>query len=83
MKITNPDIHHHRNGIHGAPFYTGTFTMDEGDGEKKMLFVLFDKPGHCAVFDFDLLTAGNLKFGENSWRGDQYEPHLRKITGDV
>jgi hypothetical protein len=24
------------------------------------------------------LAAGDIAFGSNSWRGDQYEPHLRK-----
>jgi hypothetical protein len=24
-----------------------------------------------------MLCLGNIEFGVNSWRGDQYEPHLR------
>jgi hypothetical protein len=26
----------------------------------------------CAAFDIKLLAQGNIKFGENSWRGDHY-----------
>lgn len=26
------------------------------------------------------LAAGNIEFGFNSWRGDNYEPHLRQAN---
>jgi len=75
MKITSLEAFYHRNGVSGAPFHVGTFT----EGKRKMFFVLFDKPAHCAVFNYTLLKEGELAFGKNSWRGDDYEPSIRKI----
>ena len=43
-----------------------------------MLGVVFQQQYHVAVFNLDKLALGNIAFGENSWRGDRYEPHLRK-----
>jgi len=46
-----------------------------------MVAILFvDSIGSCAVFDTDLLGQGNVTFGENSWRGDNYEKELRKVV---
>jgi hypothetical protein len=39
--------------------------------------ILFDDPGYCAVLDLSLLAAGDIAFGSNFWRGDDYEPALR------
>jgi len=44
-----------------------------------MLGVVFQQQYHVAVLNLDKLALGNIAFGENSWRGDQYEPHLRKV----
>ena len=33
---------------------------------------------HVAVFDIDKLFLGDIAFGSNSWRGDHYEPLLRR-----
>jgi hypothetical protein len=30
------------------------------------------------VLDVAKLAQGDIAFGSNSWRGDHYEPHLRK-----
>jgi hypothetical protein len=30
------------------------------------------------VLDIAMLAAGDIQFGSNSWRGDEYEPHLRQ-----
>jgi hypothetical protein len=66
---------YHRNGICGAPFYPVIFRdPDEG----RMLGVVFDTDHHVAVFSLDKLALGNVAFGVNSWRGDHYEPHLRR-----
>jgi len=40
--------------------------------------IVFDEPDYCAVLDVKMLAAGDIAFGSNSWRGDEYEPHLRK-----
>ena len=47
-----------------------------------MLGIVFDEQHHVAVFNLDKLALGNIAFGVNSWRGDQYEPHLRKAIAE-
>ena len=79
MKLHIENIQHHRNGISGAPFHVLSFRdPDEG----LMLGVVFHQEYHVAVFNLDKLALGNIAFGVNSWRGDQYEPHLRKAIVD-
>jgi hypothetical protein len=77
MKLTIIDIAHHRNGIDGAPFTAILFDETDPDASRK-LAILFDEPYHCAVLDVAKLFAGDIAFGSNSWRGDTYEPSLRK-----
>lgn len=75
LKIKSVD--RHRNGVHGATF--DIILFDERDGGlSHKVAIVFDNPNHVAVLDVDLLCAGNIKRGENSWRGDDYEPFLRK-----
>jgi hypothetical protein len=74
MKLDIESIEYHRNGISGAPFHVLLFRdPDEG----RMLGIVFEQQSHVAVFDLNKLTAGNIAFGSNSWRGDRYEPSLR------
>lgn len=76
MKLRIDNIQHHRNGISGAPFHVILFSdSDEG----RMLGVVFSAEHHVAVFNLDKLSAGNIAFGVNSWRGDSYEPYLRRF----
>lgn len=77
MKLNTIAIAHHRNGICGAPFRAMLFDDSGPEGSRKV-GIVFDEPHHCAVLDVAKLTAGDLAFGSNSCRGDQYEPHLRK-----
>jgi hypothetical protein len=77
MKLTIIDIAHHRNGICGAPFDVVLF-KDKGPEGSRKVSIVFDEPHHCAVLDVAKLAAGVIHFGENSWRGDNYEPHLRE-----
>jgi len=77
MKLTIIDTAHHRNGICGAPFAVVLFEDSGPEGSRK-IGILFDEPYHCAVLDVAKLTAGDIAFLSNSWRGDHYEPHLRK-----
>lgn len=64
----------HRNGIAGAPFHVLLFH----DGQSEKLGIVFDRPGYCAVLDVPKLAEGDITFGSNSWRGDQFEPALRR-----
>ena len=43
-----------------------------------MLGIVFAEKYHVAAFNLDKLFLGDITFGSNSWRGDQYEPHLRR-----
>jgi hypothetical protein len=73
MKLKIIDIAHHRNGICGAPFDVVLFH----DGESRKAAILFEEKYHRAVLDVAKLAAGDIAFASNSWRGDQFEPHLR------
>lgn len=77
----------HRNGVSGEAFYVvlfreggrnfvgtifeGSVPADEGDEPKEPC------DPRVALLDRDLLAQGVIEMGENSWRGDQYEPLLR------
>ena len=66
----------HRNGIAGAPFDVVLFQVQRERDAK--VGILFDEPGCCAVLDVTMLAAGDIAFGSNSWRGDEYERDLRR-----
>ena len=74
MKLKIIDTAHHRNGISGAPFHVVLFD----DGESVKIAVVFDHAGHVAVFDVAKLANRDIAFGSNSWRGDNFEPDLRR-----
>jgi hypothetical protein len=71
------NIARHRNGVGGAPFDVVLFTDTGEDGSRKVA-ILFEMASFCAVLDVDKLAKGDIAFGSNSWRGDHYEPPLRK-----
>ncbi|MBC7816370.1 MAG: hypothetical protein IAG10_05705 [Planctomycetaceae bacterium] len=75
MKLHIDHVQYHRNGISGAPFHALIF-RDPSIG--RMLGIVFEQEHHVAVFDLDKLFLGDIAFGSNSWRGDHYEPHLRR-----
>jgi hypothetical protein len=77
MKLKIIDIASHRNGICGAPFHAVLFHDSGPEGSRK-LAIVFDEPHHCSVLDIVKLSAGDIAFGSNSWRGDHFEPQLRK-----
>ena len=77
MKLTIFSIAHHRNGIDGAPFHIALF-RDHGPEGSRKIGIVFDAPRHCAVLDVTKLAAGDIAFGSNSWRGDNYETNLRQ-----
>ena len=76
MKLKLIAIDRHRNGVGGATFDVVLFKAAREPGRK--VAILFDEPDHCAVLDVKLLAAGDIAFGSNSWRGDDYEPELRR-----
>jgi hypothetical protein len=77
LKITIKDCWFHRNGVGGAGFYAVLFEEAE---QGLMVASLFDEPGYCAVYKVSLLSKENVRFGENSWRGDSFEAALRPLV---
>jgi hypothetical protein len=77
MILKTLDIAHHRNGVAGTGFDVVLFKVLRERGTK--VGILFDDPGYCAVLDVTKLAAGDIAFGSNSWRGDDFEPRLRQI----
>ncbi len=76
MKLKIIDIAFHRNGICGAPFHVVLFDDRCNEG-RRMMAIVFEEDGHCAVLDVARLHAGDIAFGSNSFRGDNYEPYVR------
>jgi hypothetical protein len=77
MKLKIIAIARHRNGVCGEPFEVALFKERGPQGSRKVA-ILFDEPRYCAVLDVAMLAAGDIAFGSNSWRGDDYEPSLRQ-----
>ena len=74
-KMKVQEIARHRNGISGNGFDVVKFST-RADGN--MIAIVFESAGDCAVFNLDKLAEGKIAFGENSWRGDNYESALRR-----
>lgn len=79
MKLSIENIQRHRNGIAGAPISVLLF-VDPDEG--RMVGIVFEQEYHVAVLNIDKLAQGDIAFGSNSWRGDRYEPHLRKAIAN-
>src|SRR5690242_19349612 len=74
-------IDYHRNGVGGAPFYVAIFDEDKNadlSDQGRKVGIVFEEPWHTAVLDIAKLAQGDIRLSSNSWRGDAYEPHLRK-----
>jgi hypothetical protein len=81
MKLKIISAAHHRNGVAGAPFDVVLFRERGRTGGRKVA-ILFEQEAQCAVLDIDKLAGGDIAFGSNSWRGDNYEPTLRKAIDE-
>lgn len=78
MKLSILNVDYHRNGVCGIPFHAVVF-RDAGPEGSVKLGVVFDSQHHTAVLDISKLAECDVAFGSNSWRGDHYEPALRKV----
>jgi hypothetical protein len=56
---------------------------DRGPQGSRKVGIVFDGLHHCAVLDVAKLAGGDIAFGSNSWRGDQYEPDLRHAINTI
>lgn len=77
MKLEILASDYHRNGVCGQGFKVFLAKDEEA---RTMLVVQFPPEASkkvglrlCAAFEVAKLAAGNIRFGENSWRGDDYE----------
>lgn len=73
MKLRITALAHHRNGVSGESFHVATF-RSSGD---RMVAIVFDAPKHVAVLDLAKLGQGDIAFGSNSFRADDFEDALR------
>lgn len=78
-KLKFTQVEYHRNGVGGDGFYCAVAT-DKENGD--MLITFFPDLGQCAcaVYKLDLLP--NIKFMENSWRGDHYCEPMKKAIAE-
>jgi hypothetical protein len=85
LRIRPKSIAYHRNGIGGAPFHVIVFDWQDDkttESGKDFMAVVFEEKWHAAMFDIVKLSDGDIEFGSNSWRGDNYEPQLRAAIRD-
>lgn len=73
MGIQVEQVEYHRNGVTGVGFNVVTFMADGAP----MVGVVFPAAGEVAVFNREQLGQGDITFGSNSHRGDDYEAELR------
>lgn len=72
-------IDHHRNGIAGRPFYVAILK----DGKKRKVVIRADgDPTGIFVLDIDLLNAGVIEFGKNSFYGEDYSEAMSAAITD-
>lgn len=75
---------YHRNGVCGEGFHVAIVESEIEPGDiRKMLCVTFSNEMEAvrtAVFDLALLEKGNIRFTENSWRGDHWHGFMRDIA---
>lgn len=82
FKLTVSALAYHRNGICGAPFHVAIVEASDEPGRPKVAIV-FDEPYHVAVLDIGKLSDDEITFGENSYRGDLFEPSLRNAIAQA
>jgi len=80
------DVAHHRNGVGGTPIRVVLFHDPEisknmvaiqmHDGEEDGKEVYGGKWCMTGVLSLSRLAAGDIKFGSNSWRGDDYQDRI-------
>ncbi len=81
MELDIQEIAYHRNGISGLGFHAIRFRWQPEGAKNKENFlgILFEEEGSCAVIGLDRIESQGVEFAKgNSWRGDYFEPELRK-----
>lgn len=76
-------IEWHRNGIGGVGFHAVLFDFaEDGERSERFLASVFPDHGHISVVSLDRIAQVGVRSGENSWRGDRFEPALRKAIAE-
>lgn len=76
---------YHRNGVCGHGFYVSLFKDEDGSVKVMIEFPEQDDKNddligeHYAVLQVDRLAKGDIGFGTNSWRGDNYVDTVGKL----
>jgi len=72
-----------KDGFAGRVNYAAAFMLRKKDGRRRQTTRAFDscfENGHCAILSTDRLETHGVAFANgNSWRGDHFEPRLRKL----
>lgn len=72
-------IEYHRNGVAGNGFNVVLFKS----GKEPMIAFLFEEPCNIAVMRRNDITEGRISMAEGAaFRGDHFEPELRKAIQD-
>lgn len=79
LQLTIEAIDFHRNGVTGEGFHVVLFTDVEYG---PFVGIVFDEPGHVAVLQQEKLSKHVIGSFENAWRGDHFEPILRKAIAE-
>ena len=69
----------HRNGVGGEPFVVAVVKHTTEWEERRMLVTMFPTKYTTAVVDLDTAASGDIRFGHNSFRGDNFDAALRPI----
>lgn len=77
LRCAVTSIDRHRNGCCGTPFFVVLFWFRLDGATHRMVATVFPEAGNIAVLDTDMANRGNVRFAENSWRGDVFEDGLR------
>ena len=72
------EVAYHRNGVSGEGFHAVLFRERNGRRWRKFLASVFEGQGVLSVVCIDMLPEHGVNAMANAWRGDYYEPHLRR-----
>ena len=73
MEIVSID--YHRNGVGGVGFIVAIVKPQTKDWPEMVQVIRTpqdDKGVSCFVLDWEKVKEGDIRFGYNSWRGDQF-----------
>jgi hypothetical protein len=82
------EVVHHRNGVGGWPFYVIRFETDSGEPMVAVVFPQWrdfnpdlgiDRSVEDKVAVFSEAQMPEIRFGQNSWRGDTFAPELYDV----